>query len=771
MSTAADDKQQPNEENGPLPYHTAAEALEALIELRPGLRWCANRAKGKAWERAWQDAVRPTAKHEWPTAWQQAAEFCLVPSTAGAFLVDMDAAFDEGADGEWVERKPTQAEARELAAALGGHGVLYESTKNKGSWHALYADTANGGRDWGKGQPQAVKGASRAGFASQGGLLWQASTGAWIKFDTRGGGVYPPGSAKAGKVCGARMDADFRRLCKLIRAIKEDELRPIENTELLGAAYAARHTAKAKSVAGARAVHDECLKRTNEAARMPPDMREQLRAAFIEFAVTTRKARSDAPPEADIREQAEGEWDRALEGAIADAEAQADYYDDEHAPVVGGDVASHFTFAGEFVERAAGDWLQDDDEKQWWRWDGEQRRWSEQTHDARSVMRRIIHCQTCDDDTAAKKWQQSHHLTGALAVASDTLHCSIAKDFNAEPMLAGLPNGMTLDLHTGKVREATRDDRVTAALGVAPKAGQTPHFDAFTAFAFGAYEDDAETLTEAVLWFLGDALRGHCNSYDSHRFLFFQGDTRTGKSTISNIIRRLLGTYAVDINATRLVGTREEHLQWMMRCRGKRLVHVAEVPNKPLKCEVVNTLSAGDSIEANDMKRRSEDWRSSAHLVMHSNHKPRIDSPGTFQRMALIEMNRKPEKLDAKLEDRIVEQEGAALLQRAIDVRGALAVPEWPDQVAKSVREYEMENDLVGQWLAEKCEVAAAQCVTTADAFDNFKRWCEAANYRAPTKTHLTREMKKKGYRVEEVWDPVEKVKPKHYMGVRIAGF
>ena len=155
-------------------------------------------------------------------------------------------------------------------------------------------------------------------------------------------------------------------------------------------------------------------------------------------------------------------------------------------------IATQINFARTFQRTANGDWLHDDDAKQWWHWDGEKRQWRELTHKARDLMAGIIGAATHGDKKLAEKFQANAHVSGALTIASDRCYASFAKDFDANTMLVGLPDGMALNLGNKqpRPRQAKRDDRLTQAIAVVPAKGNgIKQFEEFLTYAFGGYDD------------------------------------------------------------------------------------------------------------------------------------------------------------------------------------------------------------------------------------------------------------------------------------------
>ena len=66
-----------------------------------------------------------------------------------------------------------------------------------------------------------------------------------------------------------------------------------------------------------------------------------------------------------------------------------------------------------------------------------------------------------------------------LSLVADRRYDFDSVGFDRNPDLAGLPKGRVVELRTGKIRDATREDRLTMSLRVTPKKGDCPRFKQF----------------------------------------------------------------------------------------------------------------------------------------------------------------------------------------------------------------------------------------------------------------------------------------------------
>ncbi|WP_395664248.1 phage/plasmid primase, P4 family [Aestuariivirga sp.] len=140
-------------------------------------------------------------------------------------------------------------------------------------------------------------------------------------------------------------------------------------------------------------------------------------------------------------------------------------------------------------------------------------------------------------------------------------------------------------------------------------------------------------------------------------------------------------------------------------------------------------------------------------LVMTGNHRPIIRETGEalWRRLQLIGwlVTIPAEKRDAALPDKL-RVEGAGILNWALDGladfrrTGQLAMPE---QVRKATTEYRVEQDIVGEWFAERLASEDGAKAAVQATYDNFRRWCQDSGHHPMSKNSLTRKLEERGIR------------------------
>lgn len=141
--------------------------------------------------------------------------------------------------------------------------------------------------------------------------------------------------------------------------------------------------------------------------------------------------------------------------------------------------------------------------------------------------------------------EQSRNLRNKITVASvealarsNPASVASAGDFDGNPLLLGTPGG-TVDLRTGELRPARRDDMITKLTACAPSnPGTRP--ERWLDFLHEIFDGDIE-LVEFMQRAAGYALTGLTTE---HRLLFLYGTGRNGKSVFLNTLSYIWADYA-----------------------------------------------------------------------------------------------------------------------------------------------------------------------------------------------------------------------------------
>ncbi len=204
---------------------------------------------------------------------------------------------------------------------------------------------------------------------------------------------------------------------------------------------------------------------------------------------------------------------------------------------------------------------------------------------------------------------------------------------DADPMLCGLPGRAVVDLRRIEDRPARREDGVTRSLGCAPAGGDAERFDAFLHEMCG---DDADVVRWLWRWF-GYLLTGQTVV---HRAVFLYGSGAAGKSTLVELLTRIMGDYAARIPPDGLVsarGTSDRHPEWMTALDGSRFASAAEIPSSGrLKAGLFKALTGADTIRANRMRADGYSFRPTAKLMLYGNAEPRLPGWDSGLRRRLV---------------------------------------------------------------------------------------------------------------------------------------
>lgn len=376
----------------------------------------------------------------------------------------------------------------------------------------------------------------------------------------------------------------------------------------------------------------------------------------------------------------------------------------------------------------------------------------------------------------ARKSQTAKVVDAAVRLLSDRGEVRLPLAVvDSDPMLAGLNNAReVIDLTTGKVRPAKPSDLVTKSLRVSG-IGETAKASRWLQFLDQVFGGDNALIDWLHRW-CGYLLSG---STREQIMLFCFGHGANGKSIFAETLRHVLGDYGRSVpveslcESKRQAGGATPDLADLIGCR---LAMSSETEDGQALAEsLVKSLVAGDTISARPLYGRPVQFAPAFKLLMLGNHRPVIRGTdnGIWRRIRLVPFSRTfgPDERDPALLDKLkaeAEHIAAWMLDGCIEwQRRGLA--DVPSVVAAQTKDYREEQDLVGQWLAERVDSgsAAPGCKCPSKLlYGDYCEWAEANGLRPCSAIALGRRLRERGFVSERRANGPEfqgiALKPKH---------
>jgi putative DNA primase/helicase len=309
--------------------------------------------------------------------------------------------------------------------------------------------------------------------------------------------------------------------------------------------------------------------------------------------------------------------------------------------------------------------------------------------------------------------------------------------------LLNLPNG-TLDLETNELHRHKRNDYITRLCPTEYNDQIDVHKSKFYAFLQDITDNNIE-LMGYMQRAAGYALTGRiCD----HALFFLYGTGRNGKSTFLNTVINVLGQSYARIAPRDLLSAKrhgDSHPVATSTLHGYRFVATIEGEgNAKLAESLVKQLTGGDPIATRRMRENYWEFEPTHKIWLAANHKPRITGTdqGIWSRIRLIpfEVEIPEAKRDRSLLDKLRQQSEAEAVLAWL-VAGHRAWREQgldePKIVREAISEYRREQDILGDWLDDRCEVGEDKVGRASDLFASYREWCEETKERFPLSQRL----------------------------------
>ena len=352
----------------------------------------------------------------------------------------------------------------------------------------------------------------------------------------------------------------------------------------------------------------------------------------------------------------------------------------------------------------------------------------------------------------AKNSQSLPRIKAAIELAQSEPGIPVStNELDTDNYILGVANGI-INLKTGALREPRREDLITKRAPVAYDLNASaPIFMSFLERIMNGNSAMISFIQRAVGYSLTGATDEQC-------LFFLHGSGSNGKSTLLNVIKELLGDYALQCPAETLMvkpggGSIPNDIA---RLRGARMVATSETEEGRRFAEVmIKQLTGNDTIAARFLFGEYFEFVPNFKIWLAANHKPVIrgDDYAIWRRIRLIPfaVTISPEEKDGKLPEKL-KAEYPGILAWAVE--GCL---EWqrlglnpPPEVLAATEEYKSEMDLIGKWIEERC-ITELHTRTTAKAlYTSYRSWVEENGGFPLSSTKFGLKLRDRGYTKEK---------------------
>jgi putative DNA primase/helicase len=313
-----------------------------------------------------------------------------------------------------------------------------------------------------------------------------------------------------------------------------------------------------------------------------------------------------------------------------------------------------------------------------------------------------------------RKALHSARVCGAIEKICRTLPTTLARDpmFDTHPYLFNTPGG-TVDLKTGLLMPANTADRITIVTPVTPAPRGTP-MPMFQAFLELVTQGDKEMERMLQEW-IGSSMTGRA---PDQRIVFLYGPGGNGKSVFLAIMARLMGAYHQAADPGLLIARTHggaDHPTGIAKIVKARFVTGVEIPpNAAWNTALIKMLTGGDIVSTRFMHKDFFDSLPCCSMTIAGNEKPALHNVDAAirRRFLLVDFGATIKNPIRNYETKLIEAEGPAIL--AWMVEGARMRLQSDDlyvatSVAKSSQLYFSEEDIVRQFIEERCIIATPE--------------------------------------------------------------
>lgn len=319
--------------------------------------------------------------------------------------------------------------------------------------------------------------------------------------------------------------------------------------------------------------------------------------------------------------------------------------------------------------------------------------------------------------------------------------------FDQQSNFLNCKNG-TLNLDTGEFKEHDPNDLLskTVACAYDPNASTA----AMDEFVLNLMSGDQE-----LAWYLQRSI-GLCAVGEARKdcFWILIGPPRTGKTTLCNVIRRVMNTYAVSVKPDFLAQSnyKTQNDEELAKLRGARLAVSEELSqNMILDAAKIKQLTGRAEMQASRKYEHTVDFTPVCKIFIATNHYPTVSDPtlNKSNRIKVVEFCNviPPEEINDHLEDELLAN-SAGVLNWILEGYYSFKEEglEEPAAVKESIHKFEQKGDKFSHFLEDCLEDDPdGKCVPISEVYPVYRDWCKRYQYEAELPGQFSQIIKDRG--------------------------
>lgn len=331
-------------------------------------------------------------------------------------------------------------------------------------------------------------------------------------------------------------------------------------------------------------------------------------------------------------------------------------------------------------------------------------------------------------EDALRQFESLRKIKNTIELAQPRLGKSIMEfDTNSMIMAAG---NTWIDLETGTSTRPNPNKLVSLHTDV--RHDQNAECPVFENFLREVFEEDGD-LISFIQRVVGYSLTG---SNEEQCLFILNGDGANGKSTLINILSKLLGQYSRTAASHTLMANQREGVgDDLVHLVGGRMISVSETDRDvPLAEAKLKRLTGGDDITARALFGTYFTFNNQGKIFLATNNLPKVNGRdhGIFRRINIIPFGRQFEAYEQdKTLPEMLEAELSGILNWAI--QGCL---EWQQQglnppriVRDQLDHYRSDLDTVRKYFEAQLVLDPNSKIPSSGLFQNYRGWCVRMGY------------------------------------------